>query len=59
MTDTQRDATIGMVQAVLAVHHCPPDIRFRAENLLAKLTIGADNPFAGTRLGDIFAGMRR
>lgn len=41
MTTSQRSALSGMMSAILAVDHCPPDIRARAEALQAKLS-----PFA-------------
>lgn len=37
MSATQRQSLIDMMHAILACSCCPPDIRFRAENLLGKL----------------------
>lgn len=51
MTPTQRQSLIGMMQSILACACCPPDIRFRAESLLAKLR--------GDFLADVFGGMMR
>ncbi|WP_156647644.1 hypothetical protein [Methylobacterium sp. Leaf87] len=46
MTDAQREATVQMMNAIVAVKHCPPDLRFRAENLVEKLTLGPADPMA-------------
>ena len=37
MSPTQRQSLIDMMNSILACACCPPDIRFRAESLLAKL----------------------
>lgn len=37
MSAAQRSALRGMVDAILAVKHCPADIRFRAESLRDRL----------------------
>lgn len=42
MSAAQRKALLGMMDAILAVKHCPADIRARAESLEAKL-----DPVAG------------
>lgn len=37
MTNSQRAALLGMVDAILACSCASPDIRFRAQNLRARL----------------------
>lgn len=37
MTTLQRQSLVDLMASILACKCCPPDIRFRAENLLAKL----------------------
>ncbi|WP_164547454.1 MULTISPECIES: hypothetical protein [unclassified Bosea (in: a-proteobacteria)] len=37
MTERQRQSLIDLMNSILACKCCTPDIRFRAENLLAKL----------------------
>ncbi|WP_019905697.1 hypothetical protein [Methylobacterium sp. 77] len=39
MRKTQRDALTDMMRAILAVGHCPDDIRLRASGLQMKLTL--------------------
>lgn len=51
MTEAQRASLSGMVQAILACSYCPPDIRFRAENLAIKLS--------GSPIDDIMEMVRR
>ncbi|KMO34312.1 hypothetical protein [Methylobacterium aquaticum] len=51
MTETQRGALSSMMQAILACSCCPPDIRFRAENLAIKLS--------GNPMDDIMEMVRR
>ena len=38
MTPAQRSALLGMLDAILAVKHCPDAIRTRAEDLQANLS---------------------
>lgn len=38
MTEAQRAALLGLMDAILAVKHCPSDIRARAEALEEKLS---------------------
>lgn len=53
MTARQRQSLIDLMNSILACRCCPPDIRFRAENLLAKLRAPAsdfwDRFFEGAR----------
>jgi hypothetical protein len=37
MSERQRQSLVDLMNSILACRCCPPDIRFRAENLLAKL----------------------
>lgn len=54
MTERQRQSLVELMHAILACKCCPPDIRFRAENLLAKLQGGG----AGDWLDGLFRRMR-
>ncbi len=49
MTAAQREALVGMCDAVLACDCTPGDIRIRAENLRARLT----HDFSRLRFGDL------
>lgn len=40
MTESQRNALINMMNAILRIPWCPPDIRARAELLLSQLIPG-------------------
>lgn len=53
MTARQRQSLVELMHSILACKCCPPDIRFRAENLLAKLH-GEDSWIDG-----LFRHMRR
>lgn len=37
MSEHQRQSLVDLMLSILACRCCPPDIRFRAENLLEKL----------------------
>jgi hypothetical protein len=37
MSERQRQSLVELMHSILACKCCPPDIRFRAENLLSKL----------------------
>lgn len=53
MSERQRQSLVDLMTSILACRCCPPDIRFRAENLLAKL-----RPQASDIWGRFFGGVR-
>ena len=56
MSERQRQTLVELMHSILACKCCPPDIRFRAENLLTKLQLP---PTAGDWINELFRSARR